>query len=179
MEIYVVKDQVWKSIGICLLFCGLACVLGPYSLSCVSAAVLVMMISGFLQAPGFAFVSGLLYLVIGIFLPVLPDWNHGMTKGFGALFGTSGGMLLALPILAFTIAIFRRLPMKYPALNLLIGLAAGFIVFFGFGLLWFVIKSGTVDLRAMGTAFLLYGLDAAAAFAAYPLFSRASRRKGG
>ena len=171
------KDQVWRSVGLCLLFCGLSCVLGPYSLSCVSAAVLVMMVSGFLQAPGFAFVSGFLYLVIGIFLPVLPDWGHGMTKGFGALFGTSGGMLLALPLLALTVSLFRRLPLKYSWLCRILGLAAGFVVFFGFGLLWYVIKAGSVDLGSMGMAFLFYGLDALAAYAAFPLFARASRRK--
>ncbi|MBP5231148.1 MAG: hypothetical protein ILO68_05395, partial [Clostridia bacterium] len=77
--------QLWKNIGICLLFCGLACVAGPYSLSCMSGAVIVMMISGMAQAPGYAFISGFLYLILGIFLPVLPDWNHGMTSGFGAL----------------------------------------------------------------------------------------------
>lgn len=171
------SGKVWKNIGICLVFCGLSCVFGPYSISCMSAAVFVMMISGLAQAPGFALVSGILYLVAGIWLPVLPDWNHGMAHGFGTLFGNSGGLLLALPLLAFTVSLFQRLLAQKPYLNTAVGLLAGFVVYFGLGLLWAVIKTGSVDLRAMGTPFLLYGLDALAAFALSPFLIHSIRRK--
>lgn len=157
------NKYIWKSIGVCLFFFFCSCVLGPYSLSCVSGALLVALFSGAVQAPGYALISGFLYLAVGTFLPVLPDWNHGMTSGFAALFGPSGGMLLALPLTAFVLALFQRIIPK-PVLNTLAGLAAGFVVFFGFGLLWNVIRAGAPDFRVMGTAFALYGLDALAVF---------------
>ena len=169
------NEKTWKSIGLCLFFACFSCVLGPYSLSCVSGALLVALFSGAMQAPGFAFVSGALYLVIGLFAPVLPDWNHGMTSGFGPLFSGAGGMLLALPLTAFVVSLLQRL-IKKPYLNLLAGLGAGFIAFFGSGLLWFVIRSGAPDLRSIGTALLLYLFDAMVVFAARFLQIRFGKR---
>ena len=172
------QSKIWKSIGLCLFFFVFSCVLGPYSLSCISGALLVALFSGTLQAPGYAFISGLLYLIAGTFLPVLPDWNHGMTSGFGALFGPSGGMLLVLPLTAFTVALFQRILIRKPVLNTLAGLAAGFVVFFGFGLLWYVIRAGAPDMRAMGTAFGLYGLFTLVVFLSSFFRGRSARRSG-
>lgn len=171
------KNKKARDILICFFFFALACLLGPYSLNCISIAVLVMMVSGILQVPGFAFLSGLLYLIAGIWLPVLPDWNHGWASGFGVLFGNSGGMILALPLISLTIALFRRAVRKNDQMGILLGLLASFVLYFGFALLWFVIKGGSISLSSMLPAFTLYGMDALIAFAIKELYHRRTRKK--
>ena len=50
------------------------------------------------------------------------------------------------------------------------------MVFFGFGLLWYVIRAGAPDMGAMGTAFGLYGLFSLVVFLSGFVKNRSSRR---
>lgn len=161
--------------GLCgaLLFAFTACVLGGYSVSGISAAVAVLLLAGVALDPLCALLASALYLAAGIWLPVYP----GRESGLGVLFGGQGGFLLSLLFCAFIVAAMRRGMRGYPFLATFVGLCASFLLFFGIGILWQVIRTGAafsgVLNAQLGMRALLFGLDSLVALLASPSLYRA------
>lgn len=142
-----------------------ACMLfGPYQIAGVSAAVAVVLLAGVSMEPLFAVLSVGLYLVAGLWLPVYP----GMNAGADYLFGASGGFLLSLMFCALVISALNKGLRGHPFLSVFIGLCASFVLYFGTGILWNVIRTGNDLVSVLSaewvTPCLLFGMDALLAF---------------
>lgn len=156
-----------------LLFAFSACMLGGYEVSGMSAAVAVLLLAGVALDPLCALLASALYLVAGIWLPVYP----GLTRGLDVLFGGQGGFLLSLLLCAFLVAALRRGLRGHMFLATLAGLCVSFLLFFGIGILWQVIRTGASFSAALnaqvGRRMLLFGLDSLVALFASPSLYRA------
>ncbi len=160
-------------------FCGAvvfafaACALGGYSVSGMSPAVAVLLLSGVTLEPMFALLAAGLYLFAGLWLPVYP----GLASGYGVLLGRGGGFLLSLLLCAFVVAATRKGIRRYPYLATFVGLCAAFLLFFGVGVIWQVVRTGAgfsaVLQEQFGRRFFLFGLDALLALLASPNLHRA------
>ena len=161
--------------GLCgaLLFAFAACVLGGYGLSGITAAVAVLLLAGVALDPLYALLASALYLAAGIWLPVYP----GLTRGLDVLLGGQGGFLLSLLLCTFLVAAMRRGLHRYPFLATLAGLCVAFVLFFGIGILWQVVRTGdafSAVLNAqVGTRMILFGFDSLLALLASPTLYRA------
>lgn len=161
--------------GLCgsLLFAFAACVLGGYQISGVSAAVAIVLLAGVALEPLYALLAPALYLLVGIWLPVYP----GLSRGTGVLFGSSGGFLFALLACALVVAAMRSGLRRQPFLGAFVGLCAAFLLYFGIGILWEVVRTGasfSVVLNAqLGRRCILFGLDALLALLASPTLYKA------
>ncbi|HYE57994.1 MAG TPA: biotin transporter BioY [Rhodothermales bacterium] len=80
--------------------------------------------------------SGLLYLVLGLFLPVFA----GAEYGAGYLLGATGGYLVALPLVAFVAG--RLTEQRRSWLGSVAACLASLVVLFTLGLVWFKLVSG-------------------------------------
>lgn len=70
----------------------------------VTLQTLMIMITGILLKPRDAFISVLLYLIIGLIgIPVFSGFNSGLS----AIIGPTGGFLLAFPFAALLISCFK------------------------------------------------------------------------
>lgn len=167
------KNKTFRGFCGALLFAFAACVLGGYSISGITAAVAVLLLAGVALDPLYAFLASAFYLVAGIWLPVYP----GLTRGLGVLFGGQGGFLLSLMLCTFIIAAMRKGLRKYPFLASLAGLCVAFVLFFGIGILWQVIRTGSsfsaVLNAQVGGRMILFGLDSLLALFASPSLYRA------
>ncbi len=157
------------------LFFAFACgVLGPYQIGGVSAAVAVVLLAGVSMDPLFALLSAALYLLAGIWLPVYPGSAHGTA----VLLGSSGGFLLSLLLCALVISALRSGLRRHPFLAAFAGLCAAFLLYFGMGILWYVVKTDSsiqsVLTLQWKTPCLLFGLDALLALLASPTLYRAT-----
>lgn len=137
----------------CLLF-------GPYQIAGVSAAVAVVLLAGVSMEPLFAVLSVGLYLVAGLWLPVYP----GMHSGADYLFGASGGFLLSLIFCALMISALVKGLRGHPFLSVVIGLCASFVLYFGAGILWNVVRTGNSLISVLSSGWVtpcfLFGMDA-------------------
>lgn len=133
---------------------------GPYQLAGVSAAVAITLLAGVAMEPLFAVLSVAVYLIVGIWIPVYP----GLASGMGVLFGASGGFLLSLLLCALVIAALVKGLRGHPFLSVFVGLCASFMLYFGIGILWYVVKTDSPFLSVLasgwGTPCLLFGGDA-------------------
>lgn len=146
-----------------LVFAVACCVLGPYNLNGISPVVAVVLVMGALQPAGYSFVSVLAYLVVGLFLPVYPAGLSGP----GILFGSYGGYLFALLLCPIAICYAVRYLKKEFLLSLCIGFGAAWLLYFGIGAIWYLIRSGKKLLEVLtlqGIPCLLFLADAFAAF---------------
>lgn len=161
--------------GLCgsLLFAFAACVLGGYQISGISVAVAITLLAGVALDPLYAMLAPALYLIAGIWLPVYP----GQASGVSVLFGSSGGFLLSLLLCALIIAAMRKGMRGYPFLATFVGLCAAFLLFFGIGILWEVVRTGAslpgVLNAQLGSRCILFALDALLALLASPTLYRA------
>lgn len=100
----------------------------------LTLSVAAVFLSGALLGPGLAFVSQLVYLLLGAFgLPVFA----GFSSGLGILLGPTGGYLLVYPLMAAAVALGRRFwGGKLPALagSMLIAL----LLCYAGGTAWFM-----------------------------------------
>lgn len=167
------KNKTFRGICGALLFAFAACVLGGYGLSGITAAVAVLLLAGVALDPLYALFASALYLVAGIWLPVYP----GLTRGLGVLLGGQGGFLLSLLLCAFIVAAMRKGLRRYPFLATLAGLCVAFVLFFGVGILWQVIRTGdsfsAVLSAQVGSRMILFGMDSLLALLASPSLYRA------
>ncbi len=143
-----------------LLFALIASVMGAYSLAGVSAALAGILLAGAVLEPLYAMLSAGVYLLAGVWLPVYA----GAARGTEFLFGPSGGFLIALPFCALAVAAMRKAMRQNPFPALAVGLCISFLLYFGIGILWHIVKTGAsfqaVFTSKLSTPCLLFGLDA-------------------
>lgn len=154
------KNKTFRWLCGSLVFAFACMILGPFQIARVSGAVVVALLAGVSMEPMFAVLSVALYLLAGIWLPVYP----GMTSGTGVLFGASGGFLLSLLLCTLVIAALMKGLRGHPFLSVFVGLCAAFMLYFGIGILWYVVKTDSSFIGVLssgwGTSFLLFGADA-------------------
>jgi biotin transporter BioY len=114
-------------------------ILGPFQYAGLSGAVLVTLVAGYAMDPLEGAASSALYLLTGLFVAVYP----GGGGGIGQLLGERGGFLLAMPVCIFVISACIRGWSRKPVVGGLIGLLGAFAVYFGGGILWYTVKTGT------------------------------------
>lgn len=144
-----------------------ACILfGPYEFAGMSAAVAVALLAGVSMEPLFATLAVGLYLVAGIWLPIYP----GGGSGIAVLFGSRGGFLLSLVLCALVISALVKGLRGHPFLSVFVGLCASFMLYFGVGILWYVVKTDSSFIAVLSagwaTQCLLFAADALLALVA-------------
>ena len=92
----------------------------------------------------------LLYLALGLVLPVFSDGGSGVAH----LLGASGGYLVAFPIVAFVVGAITR--QRRTLLWTAAALLAGSLVLFGFGVAWLVAGVGLAAGAALVNGWLLF-----------------------
>ena len=158
------KSKFWKAVFSVLLFSYAMAIVGPYEYAGLSAAVPVMLLAGVSMGPLCSILSVAVYLLAGLWFPVYINGGCGA----GALFGAHGGFLLVLlPCVLVISALIKGLK-KHPLLALLLGLAIAFLLYFAFGILWYVISTGSslagVLSKGWGGISLLFLLNCVLAF---------------
>lgn len=107
----------------------------PFTLS-----LLAIFLTGILLPPRQAFLAVLVYILLGAFgLPVFA----GMKGGVSALFGPTGGYILAYPLMALIISLSRKYARKYKTLVLILGMLVSLFICYLLGTLWFSYITGT------------------------------------
>jgi len=98
----------------------------------VTLQTFVVMLAGLLLSPIDAFISILLYVLIGALgYPVFSGYKGGMD----VIFGPSGGFILSFPIVAYLISIFHFGKHSFTK-NMLLTTFFGIIVTYLIGFLW-------------------------------------------
>lgn len=158
--------------GVCgaLVFAYAACLLGGYG---IFAAVAILLLAGVALDPLCALLASAFYLIAGIWLPVYPGSAHGLD----VLFGGQGGFLLSLLACSFIIAALRRGLRGHLFLATLAGLCVSFLLFFGIGILWQVLRTSATFSSALnaqiGSPMIRFGLDSLLALLASSSLYRA------
>ncbi len=154
----------WKAVFTVLIFSFAMAILGPYDYAGLSAAVTVMLLLGVSVGPLCSTLSVAVYLLAGLWFPVYIDGGCGAA----VLFGDRGGFLIALLPCVLVISALAKGWKKHPILALLLGLFIAFILYFAFGVLWYVISSGfalpDVLAKGWGGISLLFLLNCVLAF---------------
>lgn len=144
------------------MFTAVICVLSQISIPVqpipFTLALFSIFLTGALLPPRFAFISALIYLLIGAFgVPVYANF----TSGFQALFGMTGGYLMAYPLMAFVTALFYKYAKKYKYPALLAGMLTGLLICYILGTIWFSFVTGKgffVSLTICVVPFVLFDL---------------------
>ncbi len=162
-------------------FCRIAMVtaacmlLGPFQYAGFSAALAVVLVAGVAMDPMEGAASAAAYLLGGLWLAVYPGGGSGAT----VLLGARGGFLLAMPFCILVISACIRGWNKKPLLGAVVGLFGAFAVYFGGGILWYTVKTGTPLLQVLkaewGGACLLFFLCGGFAVLAAGNFRRVLR----
>ena len=92
----------------------------------------------------------LLYLALGLVLPVFSDGGSGVAH----LLGASGGYLVAFPVVAFLVGAITR--ERRTLLRTVAALLAGSLVLFGFGVAWLIAGVGLAAGTALVNGWLLF-----------------------
>lgn len=101
----------------------------PFSLSPIALQTLIVNLTGFILSPRQAFVTMLVYLLLG--LAGLPVFTGG-TAGPGKLFGPTGGYIFGFLITVVLLAYLRRKEYNFLQYALL-GVVLGIPVIYAFG----------------------------------------------
>ena len=96
--------------------------------------------------------SQLLYLVMGLFLPVFSNGGHG----WQAIFGATGGYLVAFPIVAGLMGFMAERGADRKPLLAIITFAVGQLVIFGIGVPWLKLATGMDWQAALDKGFLVF-----------------------
>lgn len=96
--------------------------------------------------------SQLLYLVLGLFLPVFSNGGHG----WEAIFGATGGYLVAFPIVAGLMGFMAERGADRKPLIAIITFAAGQLIIFGIGVPWLKLATGMEWQAALEKGFLVF-----------------------
>ena len=150
-----------------------ACMLlGPFQYAGFSGLLLVALVAGFSMDPLEGVGALAIYLLSGLWLAVYP----GGVSGTEVLLGARGGFLLATPVCILVISACIRGWGKKPVLGGLVGLLGAASVYFGGGILWYTVKTGTplgtVLSAGWGGSILLFLLYGVFAFLAAGSFRR-------
>ncbi len=122
------------------MFTAIICVLSQISIPVppipFTLGLLAIFLTGALLPPRFAFLSVLVYLLLGAFgVPVFAGFKGGLQN----LTGMTGGYLAAYPIMALIIALSCKLLKKYKVLALAVGMTAALLVCYLLGTAWFTV----------------------------------------
>lgn len=119
---------------------AMACMLlGPFQYAGFSGALLVALVAGFAMDPLEGAAASAVYLLAGLWMAVYP----GGGSGAGVLLGARGGFLLAMPVCILVISACIRGWGRKPLLGAFAGLMGAFFVYFGGGILWYTVRTGT------------------------------------
>lgn len=133
------KKMTVYQMAACALFSALMCVLGPMSVPIgpipVTLTNLVIYLAVYLLGMKFAFVSTLVYLLLGaVGMPVFSGAQGGLAKLVGPTGGFLVGFLFVALIGGFFVDKFRG-----KTLYAIAGLVLGTAVLYVFGTVWFVV----------------------------------------
>ena len=104
-----------------------------------SLALFAIFLTGALLSPKYAFLSVLVYLLIGAFgVPVFAQFRGGLQ----VLTSVTGGYLMAYPIMALVTALFYKYITRYKIIALALGMAVSLILCYLIGTLWFTYATG-------------------------------------
>lgn len=103
-------------------------------------ALFAIFLTGALLPPRAAFLSALVYLLLGAFgLPVFA----GFKGGIHVLTGMTGGYLMAYPLMSFLTSLLANHFKKWKLLSLASGMILSLILCYFIGTLWFAFVSDT------------------------------------
>lgn len=132
------------------MFTAILCVMAQISIPIqpipFTFALLAVFLIGALLSPRYAFLSVLVYLLLGAFgVPVFANMKGGLAH----LTGYTGGFLAAYPIMAFITAMFYKYSKKHKIIGLTLGMLLSLAVCYLIGTLWFTHVSGTTFAAAL------------------------------
>ncbi len=96
--------------------------------------------------------SQLLYLLIGLFLPVFSNGGHGLQ----AIFGATGGFLVAFPIVAGVMGFMAERGADRKPLMAILTFVIGQLIIFGIGVPWLKLSTGMEWQAALEKGFLVF-----------------------
>lgn len=112
-------------------------------------------LTGALLSPRNAFLAVFIYLLIGVCgVPVFAGFKGGPQ----ALFGNTGGYLMAFPVMSLVTSLFYKYSRKYKLIALIVGMILSLLLCYLIGTLWFCLISGTGFLTALFLCVIPYVL---------------------
>jgi biotin transport system substrate-specific component len=96
--------------------------------------------------------SQVLYLMMGLFLPVFSNGGHGLNVVFGA----TGGYLVAFPLAAWLMGYAAERGADRKPLLAIATFAAGQLVIFGIGVPWLKLATGMEWSAALNNGFFIF-----------------------
>lgn len=127
---------------------ALLCVISPWSVVIgpvsLTLGVFGVFYAGAMLSPGYAAAAVAVYLALGAMgLPVISNFRSGPA----AVFGPTGGYLLAYPVMALLVALAKKHSGRRWALAA--SITASLTVLYGFGTAWFMAVTGTPLLQSL------------------------------
>lgn len=152
-----------KPIVMTALFAAVTCILAiisipiPFSPVPFTLSLLAVFLSGSFLSPVYAFISQLVYLLIGaVGVPVF----SGFRGGLSVFLGPTGGFLFAYPFMALIVALFIKTAGRHMFLFPLLGMIMSLIVCYILGTVVFCISTDTDALSALSlTVFPFVAFD--------------------
>ena len=140
-----------RDMALCGLFAAITAILAPISIPIGAVPILL---AGAVLKPGYAFLSQVVYLLIGaVGLPVFSGFSGGIQK----IAGPTGGYLIIYPVMAWlaalvTQAAFKKIAGKNKAALRTIAVFCGMLVSVALcyvtGTFWYSLQSGTSVMQA-------------------------------
>ncbi len=132
-----------KEIVLTSIFSAILCLMSIISLSIgtvpISLSTLAVFVLSALSKKKCAIAATLIYIIIGISgVPVF----SGMQSGMSALFGNTGGYIMAYPVMAAIISYISAKNKKHRRAMLFLSLTVATLVCYIFGAGWFLIITG-------------------------------------
>ena len=125
------------------MFTAVICVLAQISIPVppipFTLALFAIFLTGAILSPRYAFLSVLVYLLLGAFgVPVFAGYKAGLQ----ALTGMTGGYLMAYPFMALLTALAYQKLGKNKVLSLSVGMLTGLLLCYLIGTSWFSFVTG-------------------------------------
>ena len=125
------------------MFTALLCIMAQISIPMqpipLTLSLFALFLIGALLKPRYAFLSALVYLLLGAFgAPVFAGFRGGLMQ----LTGPTGGYLLAYPLMTLITALSLKLGRKYRLPALAFGMTFSLLLCYTIGTLWFTFISG-------------------------------------
>ena len=132
-----------KDLVMTAMFTAVICVMAQISIPTqpipFTLSLFAIFLTGALLSPRFAFLSVLIYLLLGAFgVPVFAGFKGGPDR----LIGMTGGYLMAYPLMAIVISLCYKYIKKYKILALSLGMITSLFLCYLLGTLWFMFVSG-------------------------------------
>lgn len=129
---------------------------------------LFVVLIGFVLKPKDAFLSVMIYILIGaIGLPVFSQGRGGLS----ALFGPSGGFIMLFPVVSLLISMFKSKTKNWIH-DLLVGLLFSVIVLYTFGTAWLAFSLGISYVTALYGMLVFIPFDVLKLVLAYAIYRR-------